>query len=88
MVKSKFVGPGPQDYNCVLATPLLAMRGNRNGSRKKNPRVKDNGQAPFNSLADVLTDSNECLTRVVDLIHKSVALHVDSARMLITFSLQ
>ena len=56
--------------------------------KKKNPRVKDNGQAPFNSLADVLTDSNEGLTRVVDLIHKSVALHVDSARMLITFSLQ
>ena len=88
MVKSKFVGPGPQDYNCVLATPLLAMRGNRNGSRKKNPRVKDNGQAPFNSLADVLTDSNECLTRVVDLIYKSVVLYVDTALMLITFSLQ
>ena len=43
---------------------------------------------PFNSLADVLTDSNECLTRVVDLIYKSVALYVDTARMLITFSLQ
>ena len=55
---------------------------------KKTPRVKDNEQAPFNSLADVLTDSNECLTRVVHLIYKSVALHVDTARMLITFSLQ
>ena len=54
---------------------------------KKN-QGENNGHAPFNSLADVLTDSNECLTRVVDLIHKSVALHVDSARMLITFSLQ
>ena len=60
----------------------------RHGSTKKTPRVKDNEQAPFNSLADVLTDSNECLTRVVHLIYKSVALHVDTARMLITFSLQ
>ena len=58
--------------------------------QEKKPQGQDNGQAPFNSLADVLTDSNDqCLTRVVDLmIHKSVVLYVDTARMLITFSLQ
>ena len=44
---------------------------------------KTKGHAPFNSLADVLTESNECLTGVVDLIYKSVVLYVHTARMLI-----
>ena len=46
-------------------------------------KKKTKGHAPFNSLADVLTESNECRTRVVDLIYKSVVLYVDTARMLI-----
>ena len=48
---------------------------------EKIPNGKDNVQAL--SLADVLTESNECLTGVVDLIYNSVVLYVDTARMLI-----
>ena len=52
---------------------------------EKIPNGKDNGQAL--SLADVLTESNECLTRVVDLIYKSGVLYVDTAWMFFFLSL-
>ena len=48
---------------------------------------QDNGyEAPFNSLA-VLTESDEFPTRLIDLIYTSVVLYVDTAWMLISFSL-
>ena len=98
-LNKKFVGPGLQNYMCWLRACWLWIDGGTNlqlhenavnaeMDQEKKPQGQDNGQAPFNSLADVLTDSNECLTRVVDLIYKSVVSYVDTARMLITFSLQ
>ena len=52
---------------------------------EKIPNGKDNVQAL--SLADVLTESNECLTRVVDLIYKSGVLYVDTAWMFFFLSM-
>ena len=47
------------------------------------------GQAwsTFYSLADMLTESSECLIRLIDLINKSVVFVCWSAWMLILFSL-
>ena len=49
-------------------------------ARQKNSRVGQwaGHEAPFNSLADVLTESSECLIRLIDLI-----LHISSICMLI-----
>ena len=39
---------------------------------RKKTQGWDNRQAPFNSLAVVLTESSGCLTRLIYLIYKSV----------------
>ena len=56
-------------------------------ARKKNPSFGQWAWNIFYSLADVLTESSECLTRVIDLIYKSVVFVCWSAWMLIFYLL-
>ena len=45
---------------------------------RKKTQGKDNRQAPFNSLAVVLTESSGCLTRLIDLIANQLYLYEEN----------